>query len=187
MCSLRLPVRLWVPSRTWFHFGARLLHERSPKCRHEPSVAVANDVFRYAVAAKPAGVQEACTFRSRGVVLAREKSHVFTQSVNDREDVVVPEAVAGKWVGDVHSNGEVGFPQDRQWAQLAIGIAVAGLASSANFARVAMPSDIGDDVEPPESLPMSCDSSIDSEMAGESRVMVLAEKASPKTTVSWDA
>ncbi|GBG83045.1 hypothetical protein CBR_g36663 [Chara braunii] len=63
---------------------------------------------------------------------------------------------------------------------------VAGLASSANFAKVAMPSDIGNEVGPSELLPRSCNSAIDSEMAGESRVMVLAEKASPKTTVSWD-
>ncbi|GBG92120.1 hypothetical protein CBR_g54420 [Chara braunii] len=80
-----------------------------PKCQHEASVTVANDVFRNVVAANPASVQDAHKLESRGVVLAREKSRVLTQSVNDREDVVVPEAIAGKRAGDVHSNGEVGF------------------------------------------------------------------------------
>ncbi|GBG72339.1 hypothetical protein CBR_g11917 [Chara braunii] len=183
---LRLPVRLWMSSRTWFHLRAGFVHERSPKCRHEASVAVLDDVFRYVVAANPAGVQETRKFGSRGVVLAREKPRILTQTVNDREDVVVPEAVAGKRSRDVHGNGEAGFPWDRHRAQLAIGIAVAGLASSANFARVAIPSDFGNEVGSSESLPKSCNSAIDSEMGGESRVMVLAEKASPKTTVSWD-
>ncbi|GBG83940.1 hypothetical protein CBR_g37812 [Chara braunii] len=186
MCPLRLPVRLWMSSRTWFHLGVGFLHERSPECRHETSVAVVDDVFQYVVVANPAGVQEAHKFRSRGVVLAREKLCVLTRSVNDREDVVVPEAVAGKQTGDVHSNGEAGFPWDGQRAQLTVGIAVVGLASTTNFARVAIPSDIGNEVGPLESLPKSCDSPIDSEMAGESRFVVLAEKASPKTTVSWD-
>ncbi|GBG58809.1 hypothetical protein CBR_g209 [Chara braunii] len=187
MCSLRLPVRLWMSSRTWFHLGVRFLHERSPECRHETSVAVINDVFRYAMAANPAGAQKAHKFGSRGVVLAREKSRVFTQSVNDREDAVVPEVVAGKQAADVHGNGEAWFSWDRQRAQLAVGIAVAGLASPTNFARVAIPSDIGNEVGLPKSLPKSCNSPIDSEMVDESRVMVLAEKASPKTTVSWVA
>ncbi|GBG76401.1 hypothetical protein CBR_g22149 [Chara braunii] len=185
MCPLRLPVRLWMSSRTWFHLGVGFLHERSPECRHETSVAVADDVFRNAAAANPAGVQEVRKFGSRGVVLAREKSRVFTQSVNDREDAVVPEVVAGKRTGDVHSNGEVGFPWNRHRAQLAVGIAVAGLASLTNFARVAVPSDIGNEVGPSESLSKSCNSAIYSEMAGESRVVVLAEKVSPKTTVSF--
>ncbi|GBG79303.1 hypothetical protein CBR_g29452 [Chara braunii] len=186
MCALRLPVRLWMLSRTSFHLRVGFLHERSPECRHEASVVVADDVFRYAVAANPAGVQEALKFGSSGVVLAREKLRVLTQTVNDREDAVVPEAVAGKRTGDAHGNGEAGFPRDRHRAQLAVGIAVAGLASSANFARVAIPSDIGNGVGPSKSLPKSCNSAIDSEMACESRVMALAEKASPKTTVSWD-
>ncbi|GBG91037.1 hypothetical protein CBR_g51770 [Chara braunii] len=186
LCSLRLPVRLWMPSRTWFHLGAGFLHERCLECRHETSVAVADDVFRYAVAANPAGVQKARKFGSRDVVLAREKSRILTRTVNDREDAFVPEAVEGKRTGDVHGNGEAGFPWDRHRGQLAVGIAVAGLASSTNFARVTIPSDIGNEVGPLESLPKSCNSAIDSEMASESRVMVLAEKPSPKTTVSWD-
>ncbi|GBG80709.1 hypothetical protein CBR_g31166 [Chara braunii] len=181
MCPLCLPVRLWMPRCTWFHLGVGFLHERSPECQHETSVAVADDVFRNAVAANPAGVQEVRKFGSRGIVLAREKSRVFTQSVNDHEDAVVPEAVAGKQTGDVHSNGEAGFVWNRHQTQLAVGIAVAGLASLANFARVAISSDIGNEVGPPESLPKSCNSAIYSEMAGESRVMVLTEKMSPKT------
>ncbi|GBG75830.1 hypothetical protein CBR_g21075 [Chara braunii] len=148
-------------------------------------VMVADDVFRYVVAANPAGVQEACKFGSRGVVLAREKPRVLTQTVNGREDAVVPEVVAGKRTGDVHGNGEAGFPWDRHRAQLAVGIAVAGLASSTNFVRVAIPSDIGNEVGPSESL-LKCNSAIDSKMASELGVMVLAEKASPKTMVSWD-
>ncbi|GBG92432.1 hypothetical protein CBR_g55369 [Chara braunii] len=186
MCPLRLPVRLWMPSRFWFHLRVGFLHERNPKCRHEASVGVVDDVFRYAVAANPAGVQEARKFGSRGVVLAREKLRVLTQTVNDCEDAIVPEAVAGRRSGDVHGNGEGGFPWDWHRAQLAGGIVVVGLASSANFAIVAMPNGIGNEVGPSESLPKSCNSAIDSEMAGESRVMVLAEKASPTTTVSWD-
>ncbi|GBG74440.1 hypothetical protein CBR_g18852 [Chara braunii] len=43
-----------------------------------------------------------------------------------------------------------------------------GLAASANFARVAIPSDIGNEVGPSESLSKPCDSAVDSEMAGES-------------------
>ncbi|GBG87269.1 hypothetical protein CBR_g45329 [Chara braunii] len=186
MCPLRLPVCLWMPSRTWFHLRVELLHESSPKCRHEASVAVADYVFRYNVAATPTGVQEACQLGSRGVVLAREKTRILTQTVHNREDAVVPEAIAGKWSSDIHGNGEAGFPWDRHRAQLAVGIAIAGLASSANFARVAIPSDIGNEVGPSESLSKPCNSAVDSEMAGESRVMVLPEKASPKTTVSWD-
>ncbi|GBG73391.1 hypothetical protein CBR_g16105 [Chara braunii] len=186
MCPLRLLVRLWMSNRTWFHIGAKFLHERSPQCQHETSVVVVDNVFRYAVAANPAGVQEAHKFGSRGVVLAREKSRILTQTVNDREDAVVPEAVAGKRTSDIHGNGEAGFPWDRHRAQIAVGIAVVGLALSANFARVAIPSDIGNEVGPSESLPKSCNSAIDSKMVGESGVMVLAEKASPKMTVSWD-
>ncbi|GBG64639.1 hypothetical protein CBR_g45693 [Chara braunii] len=186
MCPLRLAVRLWMSSRTWFHLGVGFLHERSSECRHEMSAEVADDVFRYAVAANPAaGVQEARKLGSHGVALAKEKSRICTQSVNDHEDAVVPEAVAGKRTGDVHGNGEAGFPWDGQLAQLVVGIAVAGLASTTNFTRVAIPSDIGNEVGPPESLPKSCDSLIDTEMVGESRVVVLAEKASPKTTVSY--
>ncbi|GBG81534.1 hypothetical protein CBR_g32523 [Chara braunii] len=112
MCPLRLPVRLWMPSRTWFHLGVGFLHERSPKRQHETSAAVANNVFRDAVAANPAGVQEARKFKSHGVALAREKSRVFTQSVNDLEDAIVLEAVARERAGDVHGNGEAGFPRD---------------------------------------------------------------------------
>ncbi|GBG84359.1 hypothetical protein CBR_g38331 [Chara braunii] len=186
MCPLRVPVRLWMPSRTWFHLDVGFLHETSPECRHETSVAVANNVFRYAVAANPADVQKARKFGSRGVVLAREKSRIFTQSVNDREDAVVPEVVAGKRAGDVHGNGKAWFPWDRHRAQLAVGIAVAGLALSTNFARVPIPRDIGNEIGSPKSLPKSCESPIDSKMASESRIVVLAEKASPKTTVSWD-
>ncbi|GBG80666.1 hypothetical protein CBR_g31126 [Chara braunii] len=186
MCPLRLPVRLWMPSRTRFHLRAGLLHESSPKCRHEASVAVADYVFRYTVAANPTGVQKACQLGSRGVVLAREKTCILTQTVHNCEDAVVPEAIAGKWSGDIHGNGEAGFPWDRHRAQLAVGVAIAGLASSANFTRVAIPSDIDNEVGPSESLSKLCNSAVDSEMAGESRVMVLPEKASPKTTVSWD-
>ncbi|GBG66593.1 hypothetical protein CBR_g64866 [Chara braunii] len=175
-----------MPSRTWFHLRAGLLHESSPKCRHEVSVAVADYVFRYTVAANPAGVQEACQLGSRGVVLAREETRVLTQTAHDREDAVVPEVIAGKWSDDIHGNGEAGFPWDRHRAQLAVGVAIAGLAPSANFARVAIPSDIGNEVGLSESLSKPCDSAVDSEMAGESRVMVLPEKASAKTTVSWD-
>ncbi|GBG58660.1 hypothetical protein CBR_g61 [Chara braunii] len=184
MCSLRLPFSLWVLSRTRFHFGVGLLHEGSPKCRYELSVAVVDDVFWNTVAADPTGVQELREIGSRGVVLARKKSCKLTQMVNDREDVVVPEAVEGKRAGDVHSNEEVGFPGNRQRAQIATGITVVGLASSANFARVIIPSDIDDDVGRPKPLPKSCNSPIDSEMVGESRVVVLAEKASSKTAVS---
>ncbi|GBG68869.1 hypothetical protein CBR_g3566 [Chara braunii] len=79
------------------------------------------------------------------------------------------------------------FKNDRdQRDLLAVGVAVVGFASSANFARVAIPRDVGDEVGPSESLSKPCNGAVDSEMAGESRVMVLAEKASPKTTVSWD-
>ncbi|GBG78628.1 hypothetical protein CBR_g27853 [Chara braunii] len=184
MCPLRLPVCLWIPSQTWLHLHAGLLHESSLKCRHEASVA--DYVFRYTMAANPAGVQEACQLGSRGVVLAREKTCILTQSVHDREDVVVSEAVAGEWSGDIHGNGEAGFLRDRHWAQLAVGVAVAGFASSANFARVAIPRDIGDEVGPSESLLKPCNSAVDSEMAGESRIMILAEEASPKTAVAWD-
>uniref|UniRef100_A0A388KZ23 Uncharacterized protein n=1 Tax=Chara braunii TaxID=69332 RepID=A0A388KZ23_CHABU len=116
MCSLRLPVCLWMPSRTWLHLRAGLLHECSPKCRHEAGVAVADYVFRYTMAANPVGVEEACQLGSRGVVLAREKTRVLTQSVHDREDVVVSEAVAGEWSGDIHGNGETGFLRDRHRA-----------------------------------------------------------------------
>ncbi|GBG81492.1 hypothetical protein CBR_g32480 [Chara braunii] len=70
--------------------------------------------------------------------------------------------------------------------KLAVGVAVAGFASSANFARVAIPRDVGDEVRPLESLSKPCNSAVDSEMAGESRIMILAEKASPKTAVAWD-
>ncbi|GBG61688.1 hypothetical protein CBR_g23204 [Chara braunii] len=186
MCPLHLPVRLWMPSRTWFHLRAGLLHESSPKWRHEASVAVADYVFRYTVAKNPTGVQEACQLGSRGVVLAREKTRILTQTVHNREDAAMPEAITGKWSGDIHGNGEVGFPWDRHRAQVAVGIAIAGLASSAKFARVARPSDIGNEVGPSESLSKPCNSAVDSKMVGESRVMVLPEKASPKTTVSWD-
>ncbi|GBG89966.1 hypothetical protein CBR_g50056 [Chara braunii] len=186
MCPLRLPVRLWMPSGTWFHLRVGLLHESSPKCRHEASVAVVDYVFRYTVAANPAGVQEACQLGSCGVVLSREKTLVLTQTVHDREDAVVPEAIAGEWSSDIHGNEEAGFPWDRHQAQVAVGVAIAGLASSANFARVAIPSDIGNEVGPSDSLSKPCNSAVDSEMASESRVMVLPEKVSPKTTVSWD-
>ncbi|GBG60406.1 hypothetical protein CBR_g5583 [Chara braunii] len=186
MCPLRLPVRLWMPSRTWFHLRAGLLHESSPKCRHEASVAVADYVFRYTVATNPTGVQEACQLGSRGVILAREKTRILTQTVHNREDAIVPEAIARKWSGDIHDNGEAGFPWDRHRAQFAVGVAIAGLASSANFARVAISSDIGNEVGPSTSLSKPCNGAVDSEMAGESRVMILTEKASPKTTVSWD-
>ncbi|GBG80832.1 hypothetical protein CBR_g31388 [Chara braunii] len=168
MCPLRLPVRLWMPSRTWLHLRAGLLHERSPKCRHEASVAVADYVFRYTVATNPTGVQEACQLGSREVVLARERTRVLTQSVHDREDAVVSEVVAGEWSGDIHGNGETGFLRDRHRAQLAVGVAVAGFASSANFARVAIPRDVVDEVGPSESLSKPCNSAVDSEMAGES-------------------
>ncbi|GBG80546.1 hypothetical protein CBR_g31006 [Chara braunii] len=186
MCPLRLPVCLWMPSRTWLHLRAGLLHECSPKCRHEASVAVADYVFRYTMAANPAGVQEACQLESRGVVLARKKTRVLTQSVHDREDAVVSEAVAGEWSGDIHGNGETGFLRDQHRAQLAVGVGVEGFASTANFARVAIPRDIGDEVGPSESLSKPCNSAVDSEMAGESRIMILAEEASPKMGVAWD-
>ncbi|GBG74138.1 hypothetical protein CBR_g17849 [Chara braunii] len=186
MCSLRLPVRLWMPSRTLFHLRARLLHESTPKCRHEACVAVTDYVFRYTVATNPTGVQEACQLGSRGVVLAREKTRILTQTVHNREDVVVSEAVTGEWSSDIHGNGETGFLRDRHQAQLAVGVAVAGFASSANFARVAIPRDVGDEVGPSELLSKPCNSVVDSEMAGELRIMVLVEEASPKTTVAWD-
>ncbi|GBG72684.1 hypothetical protein CBR_g12252 [Chara braunii] len=180
MSPLRLPVCLWMPSQTW------LLHESSPKCRHEASVAVADYVFRYTVDTNPTGLQEACQLGSRGVVLAREKPCILTQTVHNPEDVVVSEAVAGEWSGDIHGNGETGFLRDRHQAQLAVGVAVAGFASSANFARVAIPRDVGDEVGPSESLSKPCNSAVDSKMAGESRIMILVEEASPKTAVAWD-
>ncbi|GBG88642.1 hypothetical protein CBR_g48173 [Chara braunii] len=186
MCPLHLPVCLWMPSRTWLHLRAGLVHECSPKCRYEASVAVVDYVFRYTMAANPASVQEACQLGSRGVVLAREKTRVLTQSVHDREDAVVSEAVAGEWSGDIHRNGETGFLRDRHQAQLAVGVAVAGFASSANFARVAIPRDISDEVRPSELLSKLCNSAVDSEMAGESRIMILAKEASSKTAVAWD-
>ncbi|GBG78693.1 hypothetical protein CBR_g27919 [Chara braunii] len=158
----------------------------SPKCRHEASVTVANYVFRYIVAADPAGVQEACQLGSCGVVFAREKARILTQMVHNREDAVVSEAVVGEWSDDIHGNGETGFLRDRHRAQLAVGIAVARFASSANFARVAIPRDVGDEVGPSEPLSKPCNSAVDSEMAGESRIMILAEEASPKTAVAWD-
>ncbi|GBG78224.1 hypothetical protein CBR_g26258 [Chara braunii] len=109
--------------------------------------------------------------------LENEIEEEIRKTVNDRENVVVLEAIAGERADDVHSNGEVGFLRDGQRMQLAIGVAVVGFASSANFARFTIPSDIGNEVGPQEPLSKSCDHTVDSEVVGESRVVALAEKA----------
>ncbi|GBG78811.1 hypothetical protein CBR_g28035 [Chara braunii] len=55
------------------------------------------------------GVQESRKLGSRGVVLAGKKWRLLAQTVDDRENVVILEAVAGEQAGDVHSNGEAEF------------------------------------------------------------------------------
>ncbi|GBG73564.1 hypothetical protein CBR_g16907 [Chara braunii] len=118
--TFRLPIRLRMPCGTRFHTGVGFHHECRPKGRHETSVAVADDVFRNAVAAKPAGMQKSCELGSRRMILAWKKSSVLAQTVNDLENTVMAKAIVRERAGHIHSNGETRFPRNRQWFQFAV-------------------------------------------------------------------
>ncbi|GBG69341.1 hypothetical protein CBR_g4038 [Chara braunii] len=132
VCSLRLAIRLWVPSRDRLHCRAGLSHKGSPKGRHEASISVAHYVFRNTLVGNPTDVQELCELRRCSMILARKKASILAQTVNDRENTVMAEAIAGERACHVHSNGEARCPRNRQRFQFAEGDSRSTLVTVAN-------------------------------------------------------
>ncbi|GBG82950.1 hypothetical protein CBR_g36476 [Chara braunii] len=76
------------------------------------------DISKYQ--GNPAGVQESCELGGCSTILAWKKTSLLAQTVNDREDVVMIETIAGEGACNIHSNGEARCSRNRQRFQFAI-------------------------------------------------------------------